>query len=61
VGEVGSDTGGVDDIVQSELIDKRGELQKQGQGLGRWLSASTANQDMVETNLSNATRGAGND
>lgn len=31
--KVGGDTGGVDNIVKGELIDKRGELQKQGQGL----------------------------
>lgn len=33
--EVGGNTGGVDNIVEGELIDERGELQEQGQGLWR--------------------------
>ena len=33
VGEVGSDTGSVDDIVQGELINQRAELEEEGQGL----------------------------
>lgn len=35
VREVGGNTGGVDNIVEGELIDERGELQEQGQGLWR--------------------------
>lgn len=38
--EIGSDTGGVDDIVESKLIDKRACLQQEGQGLQneeQWL------------------------
>lgn len=33
VGQVGSDTRGVDDIVESELIDERRKLQEEGQRL----------------------------
>lgn len=33
VRQVGGNTGGVDNIVEGELIDERGELQEQGQGL----------------------------
>jgi hypothetical protein len=33
VGQVGSDTGRVDDIVERELVDERGELQEKGQRL----------------------------
>lgn len=33
--QVGGNTGGVDNIVEGELIDERGELQEQGQGLWR--------------------------
>jgi len=33
VGEVGGDTGGVDDIVQAQFSDDRVELEQQGQGL----------------------------
>ena len=33
MGEIGGDTGSVDDIVQSELIDERRELQQKGQRL----------------------------
>jgi hypothetical protein len=35
VRQVGGNTGGVDNIVEGELIDERGELQEQGQGLRR--------------------------
>lgn len=33
MGKIGSDTGGVDDIVEGELIDERAELQQQREGL----------------------------
>lgn len=33
VGQVGGNTGGVDDIVEGELVDKGAELEEQGQGL----------------------------
>jgi hypothetical protein len=35
VGEIGGDTGGVDHIVQSELIDERARLQQQREGLSK--------------------------
>jgi hypothetical protein len=33
VGKVGSNTRGVDNIVQSQLVDVRAALEEQGQGL----------------------------
>jgi hypothetical protein len=33
VREIGSDTRGVDDIVQSELVNVRGGLEEEGEGL----------------------------
>lgn len=33
MGDIGSDTGGVDDIVKGELVNEGGELQEQGQRL----------------------------
>lgn len=33
MGEVGSNARGVDDIVEGELIDQRGELKKEGERL----------------------------
>jgi len=33
VGEISSDAGAVDDIVESELINEGGELEQKGQGL----------------------------
>jgi hypothetical protein len=42
VRKVRSDTGCVDDIVQCELIDERGELQQQGQGLDNNIISTEA-------------------
>jgi hypothetical protein len=33
VRQIGRDTGGVDDIVQGELVNQRGELEEKGQRL----------------------------
>jgi hypothetical protein len=33
VGQVSSDTGGVDNIVEGQLVDKGGELEKERQRL----------------------------
>lgn len=33
VGEIGRDSGSVDDIVERELVNKRGELEEKGEGL----------------------------
>ncbi len=33
VGEVGSDTGSVDDIVEGKLVNQRGGLEQEGEGL----------------------------
>lgn len=33
VGEIGRDAGGVDDIVESELVDERAGLEEEGEGL----------------------------
>lgn len=33
VGQVGRDSGGVDDIVERELVNERGELEEKGEGL----------------------------
>jgi hypothetical protein len=60
VRKVGGDTGGVDDIVQSELIDEGGELQQKGQGL--WMDGQHAKSESdvgSNTNLSNTARGTG--
>jgi hypothetical protein len=41
VGEVGGDTGGVDNIVEGELVNERGELQEQRQrlqGMCQWTA-----------------------
>lgn len=35
VGEIGGNTGGVDNIVEGELIDERAELEEEGQRLNR--------------------------
>lgn len=40
--EIGSDTGGVDDIVEGELINERRELEEEGQGLRHIWSAYVA-------------------
>ena len=37
--QVGSDTGGVDDIVEGELVNERGELEEQRQRLECAVSA----------------------
>ena len=33
MGEVGSDTGSVDDIVEGKLVNERGGLEQEGEGL----------------------------
>ena len=37
MGEVGGDTGSVDDIVEGEVVDERARLEEEGQ----WLSDTT--------------------
>lgn len=38
VGEIGSNTGGVDNIVEGELIDERAGLEEEGQRLNEYVS-----------------------
>jgi hypothetical protein len=40
VGEVGSNTGGVDNIVEGELINERRSLQEEGEGLADSASST---------------------
>lgn len=40
MGQIGSNTGRVDDIVESELIDERAGLQEEGEGLSNATSGS---------------------
>jgi hypothetical protein len=40
VGKIGGDAGGIDDIVEGELIDKGAELEEEGQRLLHVASAS---------------------
>ena len=42
MGEIGGDTGGVDHIIQSKLIDERARLQQQREGL--WTDKSVEGQ-----------------
>ena len=42
MGQVGSDAGGVDDIIEGELVNERGELQEQRQRLEGVGSAGAA-------------------
>ena len=46
VREIGSDAGGVDDIVKSQIGDQVGLLQEQGEGLSN-SSGGAANDDYV--------------
>ena len=39
MGEIGSNTWGVDNIVEGELIDERAELEEEGQRLNGSVSA----------------------
>lgn len=39
MGEIGSNTGGVDNIVEGKLIDERAVLEEEGQRLNRSASA----------------------
>lgn len=59
MGQIGSDAGGVDDIVQSELINVRASLQQKREGLFRMFrlalgSGLDGNQE--RSHLANATR-----
>lgn len=47
VREIGSDTGGVDDIVESELVNERRELEEEGQGLRHMWSAMLPSQPPI--------------
>lgn len=65
--QISTNTWGVDDIVQRELIDEGAELQQQGQRLVKtisWLSVLQAIIVLIlssgATDLSNATSGASN-
>lgn len=63
--EIGGDARGVDNIVEGELVNERGQLQKQRQRL-RWhkgqqnMPSSSSWGSETAANLSNATRGASN-
>jgi hypothetical protein len=62
VRQVGSDTRGVDDIKEGELVNERGELQEERE----WLIIYSLTWELcvtrrVETYLANSTRGTGND
>lgn len=45
--EIGSDTGGVDDIVEGELINERRELEEEGQRLRHIWSALLSSQPPI--------------
>ena len=61
MGQVGGDTGGVDNIVEGELVNERGELEEQRQRLRRSVSTACLSWAFRgETYLSNTARGAGN-
>ena len=47
VREIGSDTGGVDDIVEGELVNERRELEEEGQGLRHIWSALLSSQPRI--------------
>jgi hypothetical protein len=55
--QIGGDAGGVDDIVEGELVDKRAGLEEEGQGLGELAGIW---QSWRGTNLANAARGTEN-
>ena len=38
VGEIGSNTGGIDNIVEGQLIDERAVLEEEGQRLNEYVS-----------------------
>jgi len=72
VGKVSSNTGGVDNIVESELINEGGELEEEREGLEMDLNKyhvhNTRQRALFlalagwgRTNLANATRGTSND
>lgn len=48
VGEIGSDTGGVDDIVKGELVNVRRGLEEEREGL-RWINVSLRNSKFQES------------
>lgn len=67
MGKVGSNAGGVDDIVEGKLVDERGELEEQGQGLQKmlanWSLGGVGGMGVMlvwKTNLSDTARGASN-
>ena len=60
--QVGGDTGGVDDIVEGELVNERGELEEQRQRLVCVASVCCFPPALWGTPyLSNTARGTGND
>lgn len=61
--EIGSDTWGVDHIIQGKLGDKWGGLEEEGQWLLRELLATipTRNVRLEGTYLSNSPRGTSDD
>jgi hypothetical protein len=61
VRKVGSDTGGIHNIVQSKLVNQRASLQQKGERLSGTISRSLEGVRRVEkAYLANATRGAEN-
>lgn len=60
VRQVGGDTWGVDDIVQSQLRDERGGLEEEGQRLLLSVSNVRGATVLGIAYLSNSTRGTGN-
>lgn len=61
MGQVSSDTGGVDNIVECELVDEGRELQEKRERLSCISCHSTDSLLELVTNLANATRGSSND
>lgn len=59
MGEIGSNTGRVDDIVECELVNEGRGLEEQGQWLG--LSELRFMATLAPAYLSNTSRGACND
>jgi hypothetical protein len=63
VGQIGGDTGGVDDIVEAEVVDERAGLEEEGEGLSRTCVSKWEMGEgvMNATYLANATRCSGDD
>jgi hypothetical protein len=58
VGQIGSDTGAVHDIVERKLINERRELQKERKGLRDIGSASETSREQPRTTLGTLPHGS---